>query len=143
MNAFQRKFHKLLTEAPDLEELGAVGEEEIMSDDEDSAAFDAGLDQGTDPGEFDDVPENPINNLKKQQYTQTIDTIQGWITGVEGWIETLNGLDEGSMNYILNKADCDSVMADIRRSESKKISIRRSECLIRKCYGCFRECKNL
>ena len=26
------------------------------------------------------------------------------------------------MNYMLNKADCDSVMADIRRSESKKIS---------------------
>ena len=117
MNAFQKKFQKLLTEAPGDPELP-----DPVSDEEDAEAFEGGLDQGTNPDDFNDVPENPINDLKKQQYGQTMDTLQGWIGDVEGWIEQLNGLDEGSMNHILNKADCDSVMADIRRSESKKIS---------------------
>ena len=116
MNAFQRKFQKLLTEAP--EDLDLPGEDDIR----DGEAFEGGLDAATDPDEFNDVPDNPINDLRKQQYSQTINTIQTWITDVEGWIDTLNGLDEGSMNFVLNKADCDSVMADIRRSESKKIS---------------------
>lgn len=112
MNAFQRKFHRLL-EAP---------EDIPVETETDTEAFDSGLDTSTDPSAFDDVPDNPINTLKRQQYTQTVDTIQGWITNVEDWIEVLNGLDQGSMNFILNQADCDSVMADIRRSESKKIS---------------------
>ena len=117
MNAFQKKFQRLLTEAPEDPELP-----EPVSDDEDAAAFEGGLDQDTGPDDFNDVPDNPMNNLKKQQYSQTIETIQGWIGEVESWIETLNGLDGNSMNFQLNKADCDSVMADIRRSESKKIS---------------------
>jgi len=112
MNAFQRKFHRLLE-----------AQEDFPAETEtDTEAFDSGLDTGTDPSAFDDVPDNPINTLRKQQYTQTVDTIQGWITNVEDWINVLNGLDQGSMNFILNQADCDSVMADIRRSESKKIS---------------------
>ena len=112
MNVFQRKFQKLL-EAPE-----PIPPESM----DDTAAFEDGLDQSTSPHDFNDVPENPINTLKKQQYTQTVDTITTWIGDVEGWIEVLNGLEGGSMNFILNQADCDSVMADIRRSESKKIS---------------------
>lgn len=116
MNTFQRKFLKLM-EAP--EEV-AAGEE--LDQTSDAEAFESGLDQGTDPEDFNDVPENPINNLKRQQYDQTISKITSWIDQTESWVETLNGVGESSMNAQLSRADCDSVMADIRRSESKKIS---------------------
>lgn len=117
MNTFQQKFLKLI-EAPEDEE--AIAASPTAQDD--SAAFRAGLDQNTDPEAFDDVPENPINDLKRQQYGQTIDRITQWIDQTESWVETLNGVGETSMNAQLSRADCDSVMADIRRSESKKIS---------------------
>jgi len=117
MNTFQQKFIKLI-EAPEDEEAIAAPPQPQ----DDSAAFEAGLDQNTDPEAFDDVPENPINDLKRQQYGQTIDRITQWIEQTENWVETLNGVGDTSMNAQLSRADCDSVMADIRRSESKKIS---------------------
>lgn len=117
MNTFQRKFLKLIEAPEDETAIAAAPEAE-----NDAAAFEAGLDQDTDPAAFDDVPENPINDLKRQQYDQTIDRITGWIEQTENWVETLNGVGETSMNAQLSRADCDSVMADIRRSESKKIS---------------------
>lgn len=117
MNTFQRKFLKLIEAPEDETAIAAAPEAE-----DDAAAFEAGLDQDTDPAAFDDVPENPINDLKRQQYDQTIDRITGWIEQTENWVETLNGVGETSMNAQLSRADCDSVMADIRRSESKKIS---------------------
>ena len=117
MNTFQKKFLKLI-EAP--EDEAAIAADPQAADD--AAAFEAGLDQDTDPSSFDDVPDNPINDLKRQQYDQTIDRITGWIEQTENWVETLNGVGETSMNAQLSRADCDSVMADIRRSESKKIS---------------------
>lgn len=117
MNTFQKKFLKLI-EAP--EDEAAIAADPQAADD--AAAFEAGLDQDTDPASFDDVPDNPINDLKRQQYDQTIDRITGWIEQTENWVETLNGVGETSMNAQLSRADCDSVMADIRRSESKKIS---------------------
>ena len=49
-------------------------------------------------------------------------TLQTWITDVEGFIEYLNGLEDGSINSQLNRTDCDSILADVQRSESKKIS---------------------
>lgn len=117
MSTFQKKFFKLLEAPEDLPPLDMDGDAEG-----DEAAFNDGLDQNTDPNDFNDVPDNPINDLRKQQYGQTIQKLEGWITQVEGWVDTLNGLGEGSMNAELSKADCDSVMADVRRSESKKIS---------------------
>lgn len=113
MNIFQKKLLKLLEAPEDLPPPESVGDE---------AAFNDGLDMETSPDEFNDVPDNPMNDLRRQQYGQTIQKLQSWIDEVEGWVETLNGLGEGSMNAELSKADCDSVMADVRRSESKKIS---------------------
>ena len=81
-----------------------------------------GLDAGTPSDTFDDVPDNPAVALRKQQYGQTMTTLRSWVDQVEGWIDELNGLDNNSMNQQLNSADCDSIMADVQRSESKKIS---------------------
>lgn len=117
MNTFQRKFLKLM-EAPEDIDTTEMGPESQS----DAKAFADGVDPGTDPASFDDVPDNPINNLRRQQFDQTIDKIQGWIEQTETWVTTLNGIEPGSMNAELSRADCDSVMADIRRSESKKIS---------------------
>ena len=115
MSTFQKKFLKIL-EAP--EDLPPMDDESM----EDAEAFNGGLDQETNPEDFNDVPDNPLNDVRRQQFGQTISKLEGWINQVEGWVETLNGLGEGSMNAELSKADCDSVMAEVRRSESKKIS---------------------
>lgn len=88
----------------------------------DEAAFRDGLDDGTDPEAFNDVPDNPVVQFQAQQTANTISTLQTWVSEVEGFIEYLNGLDDASMNSQLNRTDCDSVLADVQRSESKKIS---------------------
>lgn len=116
MNTFQQKFHKLL-EAPEDDVVSLRAPDEAGDD----AAFKAGLDQNTDPESFNDVPDNPVNNYKREQATDAIGKIEGWITQVEQWIDQLNGVGSGSMNQMLAQADCDSVLNDIHRSESKKI----------------------
>jgi hypothetical protein len=88
----------------------------------DEQAFQAGLDDNTDPESFNDVPDNPVAKFQAQQAANTITTLQSWISQVEGFIEYLNGLDDSSINSQLNRVDCDSVLADVQRSESKKIS---------------------
>jgi hypothetical protein len=108
MKVFQNKFHHLLSE------------EDQISDDQ--QAFDAGLDAETPEGAFNDVPDNPVAQFQAQQAANTISTLQTWIGEVETFIEYLNGLDEGSMNSQLNRTDCGSILADVQRSESKKIS---------------------
>jgi len=68
------------------------------------------------------VPDNPEIALKRQQSAKTITTITTWIGEVENFIDYLNGTDSLSINAQLNAADCDSLLTDIQRSESKKIS---------------------
>lgn len=116
MNSFRTKFLELLEEAP--------------LDIAPPPAGDPGVEQAAAAAVMDDpaaidalaVPNNPELALKKQQNVKTITTITNWIGEVEGFIDYLNGTDEGSINYALNVADCDSLMTDIQRSESKKIS---------------------
>jgi hypothetical protein len=119
MNSFAKKF-TILLEQPELpgEAIPSEADDELGIEDENPL----GLDQGTPGDAFDDVPENPAVALRQQQYGQTMDTLRAWVEQVEGWVDTLNGLDGDSMNAQLNKADCDSIMADVGRSESKKIS---------------------
>jgi hypothetical protein len=68
------------------------------------------------------IPDNPEIALRKQQSERTIQTLSTWIGEVENFIDYLNGTEEGSINYTLNSSDCDSLMTDVQRSESKKIS---------------------
>ena len=123
MNSFARKFSILLEATPEdaIPDEGLEGD--TLSSDEGGGDINPlGLDQGTPSGAFDDVPENPAVALRQQQYGQTMTTLRNWVEEVEGWVTTLNGLDNNSINAQLNKADCDSIMADVQRSESKKIS---------------------
>jgi hypothetical protein len=106
MNVFGKKFFTL------------INEEETINQDQEAL----GLDPGTPEGTFDDVPSNPMVALQKQQNADTMATLTTWIGRVEDFITFLNGLDDNSVNSQINKADCDSIMADVQRSESKKIS---------------------
>jgi len=121
MNLFRKKFLTTLDEdrAP-TEPLGAELAEELDGDNEQDAVADT-LDPATDPAALD-VPSNPEIALKQQQSQRTIQTITTWIGEVNNFIDYLNGTEEGSINFMLNSADCDSLMTDIQRSESKKIS---------------------
>jgi hypothetical protein len=68
------------------------------------------------------IPDNPEIALRKQQSERTIQTLSTWIGEVENFIDYLNGTEEGSINFALNSSDCDSLLTDVQRSESKKIS---------------------
>jgi hypothetical protein len=121
MTGFKKKFFDSIIMEADIPAaaLAAEAEAEETSPED---AFDKSLDHGTPTDTFNDVPDNPEISFKKEQTAQSVGTLQNWISEVEGFISFLNGLDEGSMNYQLNKADCDSIMSDVRRSETKKIS---------------------
>ena len=105
MNVFRKKFFTLINEEEQTE-----------------PTQDLGLEPDTPTDTFDDVQDNPMVSFQKQQNANTISSISGWVDKIEGFISYLNGLDDRSVNSQINKADCDSIMADIQRSESKKIS---------------------
>lgn len=120
MNVFQKKFFGLINEAP----------EDTIPDPttplpEDPAAETQAADAAMDTtGQVDQLgaPDNPEIALKQQQTQRTIQTLTTWIGEVENFIDYLNGTDDGSINFAINSADCDSILTDIQRSESKKIS---------------------
>ena len=112
---FKKQFEKILFEQD--EPVGPPPE--VAEDDE---ALVAGLDDGTPPEAFNDVPDNPEGLGQANQVTDATGKLNHWIVKIEDFIEYLNGLSPESMNYELNRADCSSIMADVQRSESKKIS---------------------
>ena len=107
MSIFSNKFCAIINEQ---DELPPGSDQETL-----------GTDPSTPEGTFDE-PASPIATLQKQQNINTISSLQSWIGEVESFINFLNGLDGSSVNSQINKADCDSIMADVQRSESKKIS---------------------
>ena len=120
MNLFQKKFFNIVNEAPEDLEPDPTTPVPDSPRDEMSAA-DSVMDQPDQLGSLG-APDNPEIALKKQQTARTISTLTTWIGEVENFIDYLNGTDEGSINFAINSADCDSILTDIQRSESKKIS---------------------
>lgn len=116
MNLFKKRFESSLVleddQPLDINLGGPEEEQEAVSNT---------LDPQTDPQALD-VPDNPEIALRQQQNERTIQTITTWIGEISNFIEYLNGTEEGSVNFTINSADCDSLLTDIQRSESKKIS---------------------
>jgi hypothetical protein len=112
MTRYSSKFLNLLKED---EEPG-----ENLGDDK--AAFAAGLDRDTPADAFDDVPANPVAEYEAGQKANAVNVLSTWVSSVEEFIERLNGLNPDSMNAQLHRTDCGSIMSDVSRSESKKIS---------------------
>ena len=113
---FRKKFLDLINEAP--EDVAVA--EPTLDDTEQQAVADT-LEPETDPQALA-VPDNPEIALRQQQSQRTIQSLTTWINEIGNFIEYLNGTDDGSINHALNAADCDSLMTDVQRSESKKIS---------------------
>lgn len=114
MNMFRHNFLRVLTEQDDTD-IG-LGDENA-----EAQAIANELEPSTSP-ETLEIPDNPELALRKQQNARTTQTLQTWIDEIGNFIEYINGTTQGSINYALNAADCDSLMTDVQRSESKKIS---------------------
>lgn len=110
---FSNYFQKIILED------GPLAEPDPVMDDQ---ALEAGLDSETDPEAFNDVPDNPQGEIQATGTTDSVGKLNQWIVEIEKFIEYLNGLSPDSVNFELNRADCSSIMSDVQRSESKKIS---------------------
>jgi len=115
---FKDAFKKSLNEAVSEADLEPSGNPELTPTDADKL----GTDPTTPEGTFDDVDPNPMATLQKQQNANTITKLQEWISSIEDFTQYLNGLDDSSINSQINRADCNTTLADVQRSESKKIS---------------------
>ena len=105
-NIFKNQVIKLLTEDEEQDEL----------------ALQQGLGPDTSPDAFDDVPDVPVETSEMNAVGKSTQQLNDWITKIEDFTEYLNGLSPNSINYELNRADCSTIMADVQRSETKKIS---------------------
>ena len=113
MNIYEKKLMTLL-EQDDLEVPGADAGMPPMGDEPTSDMDTAAA--------VDDVGANPAINYKKEQAAHMSGTIEGWISKIQDFTEFLNGLNSTSMQAQLNNAECDTMFADVSRSETKKIA---------------------
>ena len=122
MSIFEKKFAMLL-EAPGDVPPAVPEDMAVPTDDMAPVAAEPTTDAET-TGVLDQgaTPDNPALNYKREQKTQMTSTIQTWIGQIQEFNEFLNGLEGSSMQAQLNNADCDTLFADISRSETKKIS---------------------
>ena len=120
MKAFNhRVFHLLEQDEPESPELD-VSPDEIGDED----AFASSLDDGTNPQDFDTTsptgapavsPEEQIRDKQVQQLGQ-------WIEKLTSVTAYLNGVDNNSIQKVLNDAEEGSLFAEIARGERKRIA---------------------
>tara|TARA_R110000787_G_scaffold100723_2_gene205793 strand:- start:90 stop:470 length:381 start_codon:yes stop_codon:yes gene_type:complete len=103
---FDKKFKKILTE-----------------DITDSDAAAGVMDNPDTMGQLQqDVQASPAIAHHHQVLTQHQNQVRNWINQLEAFVTYLNGLDGDSIQATLNNADCDTLLSDIARGETKKIS---------------------
>jgi hypothetical protein len=120
MKAFNhRVFHLLEQDEPENPEL-AVNTDDIGDED----AFAASLDDGTNPSDFDTntptgapavSPEDQVREKQVQQLGQ-------WIEKLTNFTSYLNGVDNNSIQKVLNDAGEGTLFAEIARGERKRIA---------------------
>jgi hypothetical protein len=120
MKAFNhRVFHLLEQDEPENPELD-VKPDDIGDED----AFAASLDKGTNPEDFDTStpagvpavsPEDQIREKQVQQLGQ-------WIEKLTNFTSYLNGVDNNSIQKVLNDAGEGTLFAEIARGERKRIA---------------------
>ena len=129
MNTFSKKFTTSLLQelatAPSLptDDLGPAPESEEGSD---AAAFDASLDADTDPSEFGDREikgaQAEVDGLQAAEREGQTNVINSWISRLHEFTEFLNGTDGDSIQVALANAPCDSLLDNISKSETKKVT---------------------
>lgn len=110
-NLFSKRFNVLLEQ------------EAVDAPDVDAQAAAADLDPNTSPDAYNDVEANtdPVANAKSVENVGQLQSLQSWIQEVDQFSEYMNGLSTESMQSQLNNSACDTLFADIARSETKKI----------------------
>ena len=69
-----------------------------------------------------DVAPSPVGDYKRAESDRMKSELQDWVAKISEVNEYLNGMETESLQKKLNGADCDTLFADISRSETKKIS---------------------
>jgi hypothetical protein len=115
MNPFEKKFMLMLEED---ENLPPAPPSAILGD----PGLDADADLDSTISAVDDVQDNPGVSWRKDQNNTQRATIQSWISKVSDFTEFLNGMESESIQKQLASADCDTLFADVSRSETKKIT---------------------
>lgn len=120
MKAFNhRVFHLLEQDEPENPELDVnpddIGDEE---------AFAASLDDGTNPGDFDtNTPTGvPAVSPEEQVRDKQVQQLGQWIEKFTDFTTYLNGVDNNSVQKLLNDAEEGSLFAEIARGERKRIA---------------------
>lgn len=85
----------------------------------DQEAFTQKLDPGTPATAYD---TNAVAAYKDQVAAQQINMLQQWIAKVADFVTYLNGVDQTSVQAVLNNAECETLFADIAKSETKRIA---------------------
>ena len=111
MEKLKRQFLKLLRENPELERQAM---EDLLDDSVSPEDFDLDM---NDVGEVD--PVGAAINLKNQQEVQTLD---GWINQIDGFLKTLNSDDPSSIQSQLAMATRDTILDRVKKGEQTKIA---------------------
>lgn len=116
-NIFAKRFSRLLTEDVDDEELDLSQDDPTPEQEE--KAFVNGLDDGTDPDEYDVNP-----NSFKQINHENIDEATKWIKILEDFADLINSVEnETSLNHFLNRVDREgSAFRGVVRSQGKRVT---------------------
>jgi len=120
MKAFNHRVFHLLEqdepENPELEvNLNEIGDEE---------AFAASLDDGTNPEDFDtNTPTGaPAVSPEDQVREKQVKQLGQWIEKLTNFTSYLNGVDNNSIQKLLNDAGEGTLFAEIARGERKRIA---------------------
>lgn len=120
MKAFNhRVFHLLEQDEPENPEL------DIRPDDiGDEDAFASSLDDGTNPQDFDtNTPTGaPAVSPEEQIREKQVQQLGQWIEKLTSFTTYLNGVDNNSIQKVLNDAGEGSLFAEIARGERKRIA---------------------
>lgn len=117
MKAFNRRvFHLLEQDEPELD---------IPSDDiGDEEAFNATLDKGTSPDDFDTAAPvgAPAVSPEVQAREKQVKQLGQWVEKLTDFTAYLNGVDNNSVQKVLNDAEEGSLFAEVARGERKRIA---------------------
>lgn len=114
MNKFESSFFKMLNEQ-----------------DVDKEAMQSTLEPETDASEFDVnvEPSEDTNNAAAkaaeaiaQRNSAMVDTIQGWVTSMEEFLDKLNGQGPNSIQTVLANSEPDTILDRMKQSEQRKIA---------------------
>lgn len=116
MTRYENRFFKLLDEADEF--------------DPDAEAFEASLDDETDPGEFDaqvpdvsDVDDSAMRAAaaSSEHQAKMRSELEGWIQEMDSFLQRLNG-ETGSIQTALSQAEADTIFDRMKQSEQRKIA---------------------